>query len=292
MAKKYDAEFVRELSPEFDRFMARADEVRWSPDDIAFDRIDHSKLTLQDLFSVYVTLHIENYSDVYRELLVNAYSDVPLVRRFVLNWEREEENHARTLEKYLTSLGYSIAELQNSYGLVQKKDFPVPTRDQAGLNIFVFLQELLTRESYKKILKATQEPVLTQIMKRVIRDEERHYRFYKQALELRMRLDRRDTLKQARHVLRTFQMPQTMHRQNAMTDQLVSYYRYTPREILDIAKPIAQIFPKRYLFLSPYAWTHFKHTVAQKLGLVPTKNDDRKYVDSVLEKLQGLMRAA
>lgn len=291
--------------------MQRAETVRWSPAAIDYSKIDHSKLTISDIFAVFVTLHIENYSDVYTKLLVEEYGDIPLIKQFVLNWEREEENHARVFEKYMTTLGIPLDELRANYAKVNKEDFPVPTRDQAGLNVFVFLQELFTREMYIKMLKATKEPVLTEILKRVVRDEERHYRFYKFTLGLRLEMDKKYTLKQMRNVMHIFGMPKTMHRQRAMTDKLMEYYAFNWSEIMSIARPIMKTleasptrlfksFPRlqsvwqnrrtfAYALQTPYLWDHVSVGIKQALGINLVPADDRKYVEDVVARLETLL---
>lgn len=311
MSKHYNDELCRIIEPEFAKFMARADQIRWSPENVPYDKIDRAKLTDADLFAVFVTLHIENYSDVYTKLLLKHYADTPVLRDFIVNWESEEENHARVLERYLITLGIPLDELRANYAKVDKNDFPFPSTDQTGLNVFVFFQELLTREMYTKILKSCREPVLVDILKRVVRDEERHYRFYKQALDLRLKLDRRDTYKQFLAIIRLFGMPQTMFRQKAMTDQLITYYHYDFGEIGNIAQPVAKFLeasPSRWLsrsprlqklwqsrrsfvFLaqSPYLWEHVLQSVMSTIGWSSVPQKDKDYVQSVVSRLHCLL---
>lgn len=313
MGPGYNRAFVSRIEPEFNAFMERASQVRWTPNDIAYDQIDRSKLKLSDLFAVFVTLHIENYSDVYTELLVSAYDDVPLIKQFTLNWEREEENHARALERYLIELGMPLDELKANYAKVDKRSFPVPSRDQAELNAFVFLQELFTREMYAKMLKAAQEPVLRDLLKRIVRDEERHFRFYKQALTLRLELDRPGTLKAIKKIFRIFWMPQTMFRQRAMTDQLVEFYPYSIEDLRTIAKPVASLIEEpsvAFLERAPklqFAWKnrnmilfglqsrylhkHLGNVVKSKLGLKRVSANDKDYVEQALKRLTLLLAA-
>jgi hypothetical protein len=311
MKTELNSALVTRLEPELNTFLTRADEIRWSPAEIPYDKIDWNKVTMADLFAVFVTLHIENYSDVYTKLLIDSYKDVPLIQKFIFNWEREEENHARVLERYMMTLGIPLEELRANYAMVDKDDFPVPSRNQTGLNVFVFFQELLTREMYSKILKSAREPVLVNILKRVVRDEERHYRFYKMALGKRFELDRKDTLKQFAKIVRVFGMPQTMFRQKGMTDKLMEYYRFDFDEIISIAKPILTMlqeppsprlagFPRlqklwqhrqSILMLpqSPYLWGHVLSTLAAKLGLGLVPRADREHVTSIVARLEGLL---
>lgn len=318
MSKAFTPELEKRIEPEFRRFMEHAERVRWSPADIDYKSIDRSRLSMGDLFAIYVTLHIENYSDVYTKLLLEHFADAPLTQSFIRNWEREEENHARALERYLLELGLTLEELKASYALVDKRDFPFPSNDQTGLNVFVFIQELMTREMYTKMLKAAREPVLIDILKRVVRDEERHYRFYRHALALRMELDRRDTLIQFRRIIGTFGMPKTMFAQKAMTDELMRHYRYEMSEIANIARPVFQMleassspvlerFPKAqkawklrraaaYVAASPYVWGHVRVSLKNKLakGLPALKRhallkNEKEHVQAVLERLQKLL---
>ncbi|MBI3543780.1 MAG: acyl-ACP desaturase [Deltaproteobacteria bacterium] len=309
---QFNGEFARRVEPEFKTFMDKAEKIRWSPKHIAFDKIDYSKLTMADLFAVFVTLHIENYSDVYTKLLLKHYEDLPVMHGFLKNWEREEENHARTLEQYLIAVGMPLDELRANYAKVDKDDFPFPSENQTGLNVFVFFQELLTREMYTKMLKSCREPVLVDILKRVVRDEERHYRFYKYTLGLRFELDKKDTLAQFRKIVRIFGMPQTMFRQKAMTDKLMEYFPYAVDEIMGIAKPIMKLLeagPSKllerfqnlqnvwinrrafsYLLQSPYFWGHVGITLKTRAGLKAVSKKDAEYVQSVIDRLYGLLQ--
>src|SRR5882672_973104 len=108
MSKPYNAELCRVVEPELRKFFERAEAIRWTPSDIPYDRIDRSKLTLSEVFASFVTLHIENYSDVYTRLLLEHFQDTPALQAFIQNWEREEENHARALERYLVALGMPL----------------------------------------------------------------------------------------------------------------------------------------------------------------------------------------
>lgn len=314
MNHAYNDRFVAQIEPEFNTFMARAEEIRWSPRAVPFEKIDRSKLTIADVFGVFVTLHIENYSDVYTRLLTTSYDNVPLVKNFVLNWEKEEENHARTLEAYLVALGIPLEELKANYAKVDKSDFPEPSRDQTELNVFVFLQELFTREMYSKMLKAAKEPVLRDILKRVVRDEERHFRFYKQSLALRMQLDPKDTLRAVKRIFKIFGMPQTMYRQSAMTDKLMEYFPYKSDEIMSIVKPIAQMIeqpPSRLLAKTPrlqWLWQNrlmFKYSLQSRylrshainnlrdwLGVGKVKAKDKEYVERSVQRLETLLVVA
>src|SRR5271155_5251963 len=122
MSKPYNAELCQAVEPELLKFFERAEAIRWTPADIPYDRIDRSKLTLSEVFAVFVTLHIENYSDVYTRLLLDHFKDTPPLAAFILKWEREEENHARALERYLVALGLPLEELRDSYSKVDKAD--------------------------------------------------------------------------------------------------------------------------------------------------------------------------
>lgn len=315
MRTQFNPQLVARIEPEYTTFMAKAEPIRWSPDTIDYSKVDHSKLTIGDLFGVFVTLHIENYSDVYTKLLIQSYADVPLIQKFILNWEKEEENHARVLEKYLTSLGIPLEELRANYAMVNKDDFPWPSNNQTGLNVFVYLQELFTREMYTKMLKTCKEPVLIDILKRVVRDEERHFRFYKQSLGMRFEIDRKDTFKQFEKIIRIFGMPQTMFRQPAMTDKLMEFFPFGSQEIKSIMRPIEKVleaspsrllnrFPKLqalwqkrrmawYAIQSPYlrghAWISLKHALGIK---IVSSKEDKEYVEKVIERLKPLIRRA
>lgn len=314
MRKSHNALLQETLRPEFDDFMKRAREVRWSPADVPYAQIDYSKLAVNDLFAVFVTLLIENYSDVYTQGLLHHFADTPLFCDFIRNWEREEENHARVLEKYLTTVGLPLDELRAHYAKVDKADFPFPGDDQTELNAFVFIQELMTREMYTKMLKSCREPVLQGILKKIVRDEERHYRFYKRTLELRIELDPTDSYRKIGKTIRTFTMPQTMFSQRAMTDQLMAYYRYSLSEILAIAKPVVQMlgdhgatprglmaFPRLAglwrlrraippIARSTYVWNHLAATFAVGLKKTATnRKQEREHVQSVLDRLHALL---
>ena len=310
MKTSFNAEFTKLAQAEYDQFMTKAETVRWTPDAISYDKIDYAKLTTADLFAVFVTLHIENYSDVYTRLLLENYADVPLVSSFIRNWEREEENHARVLEKYLVTVGIPLEELRANYAKVNKGDFPFPSNNQTGLNVFVFFQELMTREMYTKMLKSCKEPVLVDILKRVVRDEERHYRYYRHSLMLRLQLDAKDTYKQFRKIVRIFGMPLTMFRQAAMTDKLMSYFPYSLRDIMNITDPVTKFLehapspwlarlpklqrlwqlrrPLSYVLQSPYLWGHVAISIKTKLGMAALPKGDKEYVQSVVENLDAL----
>ena len=123
----------------------------------------------------------------------------PEARAFLVNWGYEECYHGRALAKFLQQAGHEpsrrsveeFARPRQAWEVVQdlgsrllsfiSDDFVAVHMTWGALN------ELTACHAYASLADQTKNPVLAQIVRRIIKDERRHFAFYYQQARRRLR---------------------------------------------------------------------------------------------------------
>ncbi|MGV9393055.1 acyl-ACP desaturase, partial [Streptomyces olivaceus] len=128
---------------------------------------------------------------------------------WVNRWTVEEDRHGTAIRDYLvvTRAADPVAmedarrlHLQTGYDSDYRGDV------LAGL-VYVTLQELATRISYRNIKRISGEPVCAALLQRIAQDENRHMLFYRRILEAAMELRPERTVRALATVAATFRSP-------------------------------------------------------------------------------------
>ena len=193
--------------------------------DLAWDHIADHPLSVAEARCLAYMMDIETHTSIFlRDLLATRASFDPDVTAFLSCWVYEELWHGEAFSRFLGEAGYRVAP---GYEPVHGDD-PFPTRGERNQWIrrkigtkgyvshlgtlvgsalfrdFVAIHmtwgainELTTLTSYHRLIAKTEHPVLVQLLRAIIKDERRHFAFYRS--QARRRLARS---KQARTITR------------------------------------------------------------------------------------------
>jgi rubrerythrin len=183
--------------------------VRW-------DRVKDHPLSGGEARCLAYMMDIESHTVIYlRDLLATRAAYEPDVTAFLSCWVYEELWHGEAFSRFLGEAGYRLApDRERVWG-----DAPYPSRSERNTWIrrklggkgyashvaamlgssfirdFVALHmtwgavnELSTLSSYHRLIETTDHPVLVEVLERIIKDERRHFAFYRS--QARMRLAR------------------------------------------------------------------------------------------------------
>ncbi len=157
---------------------------------------------------------IESHTVVYLRAILNTCAiEDPQTTAFLSCWAYEEFFHGHTLRQFLNAIGVPvtparIAEVQKATSFVEwlkELGSSVLCRFSphfhAAYLTYGAISELSTLEGYGVLASRTQNPVLREIVRRLAKDERRHFSFYynKARLQLRSRNAQRLTSFIIRH---------------------------------------------------------------------------------------------
>ena len=208
---------------DLDKYLRASNRVDLST--VEWSRIGQHQVTNDEARCLTYMMDIETHTVVFlRDLLATRASFDPEVTAFLSCWVYEELWHGEAFSRFLGQAGYRIPP---SYEHVEG-DAPFPTRfdrnqwirRQFGTKGYVShmgtllgsalfrdfvaihmtwgaVNELGTLNGYHRIIAKTEHPVLIQLLQAIIKDERRHFAFYR--AQAKMRLARS---KQARTITR------------------------------------------------------------------------------------------
>ena len=208
---------------DLDKYLRASNRVDLST--VEWERIGQHPVTVDEARCLTYMMDIETHTVVFlRDLLATRASFDPEVTAFLSCWAYEELWHGEAFSRFLGQAGYRIPP---AYEHVEGDD-PFPTRfdrnqwirrkfgtkgyvshmgtllGSALFRDFVAVHmtwgavnELGTLNGYHRIIAKTEHPVLIQLLQAIIKDERRHFAFYR--AQAKMRLARS---KQARTITR------------------------------------------------------------------------------------------
>jgi acyl-[acyl-carrier-protein] desaturase len=185
---------------------------RWSlRDDIPWDqcnpRLDPAIADVVESFCA-VELYLPDYTS----------KILPVVRPsrgrtwFYANWGYEESKHSLALGDWLRRSGQrseeQMADLEEK---VFQWEWNLPHDSHLGMLVYAMVQEVATWLNYRNLkIKAEDrggDAALSKLLTLISVDERAHHSFFRQCLELYLKLDRQTTLEQLRRVMNDFTMP-------------------------------------------------------------------------------------
>ncbi|MSO77193.1 MAG: ferritin-like domain-containing protein [Alphaproteobacteria bacterium] len=157
----------------------------WTLADIAWDRFDPGKVSLDLLSIVKAAAMVESNGRDYARYLRGVFPDDRAFQAAADNWADEEVQHGEALGRWamLADPNFSYAESLQVF----RAGYRVPTGvdgsvrgSRTGELIARCMVEVGTSSYYTALAEASEEPVLSEICRRIAADELRHYRlFYK-----------------------------------------------------------------------------------------------------------------
>jgi acyl-[acyl-carrier-protein] desaturase len=142
---------------------------------------------------------------------------IPLIRSnrgwawFHANWGYEESKHSLVLGDWLLrSRARTEEQMTDLESQVFQHEWDLPHDSPQGMLIYAMVQELATWLHYRNLRERVDEhgdPALSRILQLIAVDERAHHSFYRQVVQLFLKLDRPGTLEQLRRVMHDFEMP-------------------------------------------------------------------------------------
>ncbi|MES2202061.1 MAG: acyl-ACP desaturase, partial [candidate division FCPU426 bacterium] len=138
--------------------------------------------------------HIPGYSSEYMRLFPVDLTVSPeqaqinrVMMHFILRWCSEEDRHAHVLELYLRKTG-QVEGMSLSDDMLKEgmKKYDAFSADHAALFAYTTIQEKATAIFYKCLANSVEDPLLKEIMTKLVGDESRHARFFSHALMIAM----------------------------------------------------------------------------------------------------------
>jgi acyl-[acyl-carrier-protein] desaturase len=130
---------------------------------------------------------------------------------FYANWGYEESKHSRALEDWLLRSGSRTDEqMADLQGKVFAHEWNVPQDHPVAMICYAMVQELATGLNYRNLRRHVDQqgdPALSKLLGLLSVDEQSHHNFFLQAVQLFLRYDRADTLRQLHRVMHNFAMP-------------------------------------------------------------------------------------
>lgn len=163
---------------------------------------------------------VESLTDMYyRELRRTPTGRDPDISKFMERWGEEELVHGEVLNRFLNELGYETKErwqdqVRTSVGYFYRVHaYAITTltnligKQFTGTHmVFGAINEMTTGQAYRRLMAKADHPVLTQILRAILREESLHTNFYSSVA--RLELERRPiSQKLARFVIDHFWEP-------------------------------------------------------------------------------------
>jgi acyl-[acyl-carrier-protein] desaturase len=131
---------------------------------------------------------------------------------FYANWGYEESKHSLALGDWLVKAGMRTEEqMADLEGLVFDNLWQIPYQNHVALLAYAMVQEKATGLNYRNLRRRAQErggdPALEQLLMLVAVDEQAHYSFFLETLQIYLKHDRDGTIEHMRSVMNVFAMP-------------------------------------------------------------------------------------
>lgn len=163
---------------------------------------------------------VETLTDMYwKELRRTPTGRDPVISKFMERWGVEEVTHGEVLNRFVNELGYktddnwktnvrsnvSMLYHINTYLLTSLTNL-IGSRFTGTHMTFGAVHEMTTAQAYRRMIEIADHPVLTRILKGIIREESAHTHFYWSVARLELRKDRL-AQRLARFVVENFYYP-------------------------------------------------------------------------------------
>jgi len=223
--------------------------------DLDFSRAKDFPISAEEIRCLTYMMDIESHTMIYlRGLLGTCAVRDPEVGAFLSCWVYEEFFHGRVLRQFLEAAGFPVDnarpdDVRKNRSWREKGEevaaallCRVVSDFQALYLVWGAVQELSTLEGYGVLARRTQNPVLRDLLLRIIKDERRHFSFYfnKARLRLRSKSTQRVTL----WILNRFWTPVGHGVKDTSEVQWTMRYIFGRAEGLQVARRIDSIISR------------------------------------------------
>ncbi|MDQ3646120.1 MAG: ferritin-like domain-containing protein [Actinomycetota bacterium] len=200
-----------ELDFDLDRYLRASKKVDLS--DLAWDRIADHPVSVAEARCLAYMMDIESHTVIFlRDLLATRAAFEPDITAFLSCWVYEELWHGEAFSRFLGEAGFALGDEERTrwddpypsrvgrnswirrkmgakgyfahigtlFGSAFVRDFPALHMAWGALN------EYSTLTGYHRLIAKTDHPVMIDLLTRVIKDERRHYAFYRNQARLRL----------------------------------------------------------------------------------------------------------
>jgi len=155
----------------------------WTLDDIAWDRLDRTRVEVDILQAIKAAAMVEANGADYGRYLANVFADDSEFRAVASIWAQEEVRHGEALGRWASmadpSFDYPAALQRFRDGYRLQLDAANSIRgSRSGELMARCIVETGTSSYYAALRDATDEPVLKQICAYIAADELRHYKLF------------------------------------------------------------------------------------------------------------------
>jgi rubrerythrin len=187
-------------APTFDLPRYLQNSRRLEVEDLDWDAVSDHPITPEEVRALTYDMDIESNTIIYvRELLSTPAADDPEITSFLSCWAYEEFFHGYMIKRFLRACGVPVAE--NRLAEVVKGRSPGYRIQQVAQAIVSKLSgakfiavhmtwgaihELTTLQGYQILSERTQHPVLRELLRRIVKDERRHFAFYYNQAKIRL----------------------------------------------------------------------------------------------------------
>jgi rubrerythrin len=186
--------------------------------DLDLSQAAHYPISDEEIRALTYMTDIESHTIVYLRAILNTCAiEDPQTTAFLSCWAYEEFFHGHTLRQFLNAVGVPISatrivEVQKATSLLEwLKELGssvlcrFSSHFHAAYLTYGAISELSTLEGYGVLARKTRNPILAEIVRRLAKDERRHFSFYynKARLQLRSRNAQRLT----NFIIRRFWLP-------------------------------------------------------------------------------------
>jgi rubrerythrin len=172
-------------------------------DGIDFDRVRDHPLGREEIRALTYMMDIETHTIVYlRDLLSSPAAYDPEVTAFLALWVYEELWHGEALAALLRAAGerhtpqrITSIRCDADRGAIARRLKTIAARRLPNFiavhMTWGAINELSTLHGYKRLIAATGNPVLRELLTRIVKDERRHFAYYRAQARMRLQDDQR-----------------------------------------------------------------------------------------------------
>jgi len=186
--------------------------------DLDLSQAAHYPISDEEIRALTYMTDIESHTIVYLRAMLNTCPiEDPQTTAFLSCWAYEEFFHGHTLRQFLNAVGVPIsatriAEVQKATSLVEwLKELGssvlcrFSSHFHAAYLTYGAISELSTLEGYGVLARKTRNPILAEIVRRLAKDERRHFSFYYNKARLQLRA--RNAQRLTSFIIRHFWLP-------------------------------------------------------------------------------------
>lgn len=198
--------------PQFRRFMSGSRPI--DLDGIDWDAIADHPIAPDILRILAYMQDVESHTVVFpRTIFSKRALDDAVVGPFLICWLYEEGMHGRALSKFLDSAGHPVPPRTRSRStLMDRVDRTMTRMMSAAWKDFLALHmtwgavhECTTIQAYRRLAEQNDHAILNELLRRIIRDEARHFAFY--MWQAGQRLARPRVARMVRAIMNRFYTP-------------------------------------------------------------------------------------